>query len=304
VLWAFGMALLSGADQALMYDSLKEAGVERRFPRIAGRGFAITISAGLVSVMLGGFFAAATSLTFTVQVSAVFPLIATFIALAMVEPPLVVTGKKYLRDLGDGFVFAWRHVQVRYSVFAGSVLLAAGFAPVVLVQPFLIEYDVATAVFGVYQVPLNIAAVAAALIAYRVARRAGVLGVLVGAAAGVVVAFAGIGLFDHIGAFAFFAIPSMIRGLIRPTLDAYINERTPSERRATILSISSLCLSVQLAVFEPILGFFADLASVAAASLFAAVWFSVVLPPLLLLWRRAQKREAAQGPLQPVTGNV
>ena len=287
VIWAFAMAMRSGADQALVYDSLKEAGEESRFRWVAGRGFATSLSAGLAGVIFGGLVAEATSLAFTVKVSAVFPLLAMVVVFFMREPHVAHAERHYWRDLRSGMAFAWTHPQLRYALLLGSVLMTAGFVPVVLVQPFLIEYDVETALYGVYQAPLRVVSVIAAMVAFRLATRAGVSKVFFGSAVGMVVAYCGLALIDARPAFAFFAIPSLIQGLFRPTLDGYINERTPSERRATVLSVLSLLFSLELAVFEPALGFAADDISIQAAAAMSAALFVLVLPVLLSLWRRA-----------------
>ena len=287
ILWAISAAMMSGVDQALLYDSLKESGEESHFPHIAGRALAIGVSAGFVSVLLGGLLAANTSLGFTVRISAVFPVLGALVALSMREPAREVSQRHYLHDLREGFAFTWRTVQVRYSVILRSVLMAAGFAPVVLVQPFLISFDVPTGLFGVYQAPLRLVSVVAALVAARLASKAGASKLLVTGAAAIVVAFSGLGLIEHSGAFALFAVPAFMQSVIRPTMDNYINARTPSERRATVLSVASLCLSLQLALFEPLLGFIADGSSVPNAALFCSLWFGVLIPPLLYLWRRA-----------------
>jgi len=96
------------------------------------------------------------------------------------------------------------------------------------------------------------------MVAFRLAAKAGKPRLFLMGAAGMVIAYAGIALIDARAAFAFFAIPSLVQGLVRPTLDTYINERTPSERRATVPSVLSLFLSLELALFEPILGFITD----------------------------------------------
>ena len=287
ILWAISSAMMSGVDQALLYDSLKEAGEEERFPHIAGRALAIGVSAGFVSVLLGGVLAANTSLGFVVRVSAVFPVIGAMVALSMREPAREISQRHYLQDLRAGFAFTWRTMQVRYSVILRSVLMAAGFAPVVLVQPFLISFDVSTGLFGVYQAPLRLVSVCAALVAAALAAKAGSTRLLIGGCVAVVLAFSGLGLIEHSLAFALFAVPAFMQSVIRPTMDNYINARTPSQMRATVLSIASLCLSLQLAIFEPVLGFIADGSSVPNAALFCALWFGLLLPPLLYFWRRA-----------------
>jgi sugar phosphate permease len=84
-----------------------------------------------------------------------------------------------------------------------------------------------------------------------------------------------------------FAMPALIQGFMRPTIDTYVNQHTPSATRATVLSVSSLVLSVQVAFFEPIVGFITDDVSIQAAFAFVAVFFMLVMPPLFFLWRRA-----------------
>jgi MFS family permease len=293
VLWAFAMAMRSGADQALVYDSLKAAHQEDRFRWVAGRGFATILVAGLTGMTLGGFVAHATTLAFTVKVSALFPLGAMVVALLMHEPAVPHAERHYWRDLRSGVSFAWTHPQLRYAMLLGSLLMTAVFGPVILMQPFLIKYDIPTALFGVYQAPMRLLSVAAAVVAFRLARRAGVPNIFLGAGAGIVIAYTGLALFDARAAFAFFALPALIQGTIKPTLDNYLNERTPSDRRATVLSVLSLFLSLELAAFEPTVGFITDEISIQAAGAFSALFFLVTIPPLLLLWRRADAASPA-----------
>jgi MFS family permease len=287
MLWAVAGACRSGADQALLFDSFKQGGMEGRFSKVIGRGFAIGISAALAGVIIGGVMAAQTSMAFTVQVSFIGPAIAIFVALAMVEPHVEHERPRYLDNLKRGFSFAWTTPQVRYTVLLGSTIMMAAFAPVVLVQPFLIEHDVATGLFGVYQAPLRLAGVFAAIYAHRIAARTGAPAMFAVSCIGMVVAFAGLSAVDRVGVFALFAVPAIIQGFTRPTVDTYINQHTPSETRATVLSVSSLVLSLQIAFFEPVVGFITDDISIRAAFGFVAVYFLVVMPPLYLLWRRA-----------------
>ncbi|MCC6381026.1 MAG: MFS transporter [Dehalococcoidia bacterium] len=294
MLWAVAMSMQSGADQALVYDTLKLAGEEGRYQKVAGRGFASALVAGFGGVLLGGVVADATSLAFTVQVSALFPLLAVPVAFAMREPPRVEHAeRRYWQGLRDGFSFAWTTPQVRYTVLISACLMTAVFGPVVLVQPFLLHHNVETAYFGVFQAPLRLVSVAAALVAFRVGARTGVGPLLVVAFAAVVASYLGLAAVDETSVFVLFALPALVQGLTRPVVDAHLNTRIPSERRATVLSLSQLVFSLQVALFEPALGFLTDDVSLTAAFLFAAAYFILAMPPLLLLWRRAH----APGPL-------
>jgi len=211
-------------------------------------------------------------------------------ALVMEEPHVAHEERHYWRGLADGMSFAWNHPEVRYTLLIGSVLLAGTFAPVVLVQPFLIHHAVGTALYGVYQAPLRVLSILAALVAVRVALRTGVGLLLLGACTTIVAAYIGLAVFDTNPAFVFFALPALMTGLTRPVIDGYLNKRIPSARRATVLSVMQLCFALQVMWFEPALGFFTDDYSIRTAFLFAAVYFLVLMPPLLWLWQRAQGR--------------
>lgn len=300
MLWAVAMACRSGADQALVYDSFKQAGTEHRFSKVVGRGFAVAIGAGMGGVVIGGFLASWTSMALTVQVSFVGPLLAVFIALAMVEPHVPHDRPKYLDNLRRGFSFAIHTPQIRYTVLLGSTVMMAAFAPVILMQPFLIEHDVRTGLFGVYQAPLRLTAVVAALFAWRVAAHTGPTRMFALACVGMVVAFAALAATDHVAFFPLFALPALIQGFMRPTIDTYINQHTPSETRATVLSVSSLVLSLQVAFFEPVVGFITDDVSLRAAFAFVSIFFLVLMPPLFVLWQRAYV--PSPGPLEQRAG--
>lgn len=286
MLWAVAGACRSGADQALVYDSLKQAGLESSFSRVAGRGFGISIAAGTSGVILGGILATITSLAFTVQVSFAGPVVACVVALLMVEPHVEHEARRYIDQLREGVSFAWNTPRIRYTVLMSGLIMMAAFAPVVLIQPFLIKHEVATGLFGVYQAPLRILSVIAAIGAYRVAARAGHRRIIAMACWGMVAGFLALAVFDARPAFIFFALPAVIQGVLRPTLDTYLNEHIPSDRRATVLSTSSLVLSVGLAFFEPTIGFIIDEISIQAAFGFVAFFFAVTMPGVYLLWRR------------------
>lgn len=305
MLWAVAQACRSGADQAVVFDSLKAAGREGEFSRVAGRGFALTMTAGLAGIVLGGVVAAVAGMAFTVQVSAVTPLVAMVMALLMKEPRLAHERRGYVEQLRSGFGYAWSHRPVRAGMLLLTGLLMATFAPVVLVQPFLIVHEVPTGWFGVFQAPVRLLGIGAAVLAWRLAAVAGRDRLLAGACAAIVGAFTGLALWDSLAAFSLFAVPAMVQGLARPTLDAFINEQTPSDRRATVLSVVSLAFSVQVALLEAVLGFIADDVGIQAAFAFTAAVFALLLPPLYVGWLREYRKTVAAGAgLAPAAGGA
>ena len=301
VIWAFAITAQTGADQALLYDSLKLAGQENRFQKIVSRGSALSLSAAFAGVVLGAILATRTSLAFVVQISAIFPLISMTIALCMHEPPIERHAERhYWADLRSGLHFAWAMPRVRYTLLVGGVLMTGTFGPVVLIQPFLIDHDVSTALFGWLQAPLRLVSVAGSLLAFWVVSRMGLPRLLVMSCGVVFASYAGLALADASVAFAFFAMPAAMSGLAMPVISAHLNDEIPSERRATILSILQLVFALQVAFFEPALGFFADGLSLRAAFIFCVVYFALIMPPLLYLWRRAH----GSGPIVVARGRA
>ena len=293
VLWAIAMSMRGGVDSALLFDTLKNVGREHYFAKVAGRGFAVRLLAGVAGLVLGAFFAEQAGLARAVQVGALPPLLATLVALSLREPAIERTRQRYLASLIGGLAFAWRHAEVRYTLLIGSVLLAGAFGGSVLVQPFLLEHDVSTRMFGLFQVPLRLASVIAALLAFWISRRTATGRLFLGACGVIIAAYAGLAAWGATAAFTLFLLPALIAGLADPIVGAHLNVRIPSQQRATVLSVMALLFALQLAVFEPVLGFVADGASLRAAFLFSAAYFMVLMPPLMVLWARAHGRRAA-----------
>lgn len=293
VLWGIAMSMRSGTDTALLFDTLKLADQEARYQQIAGRGFATRLSAGVAGLIIGAFVADRFGLARAVQISCIPPIAAGAIALFMVEPSVRRDGERYLEGLKEGLTFAWRHAEVRYTLLIGAVMLTGTFGPVILVQPFLIEHHVSTALFGVYQAPLRLTSLAAALIAFWISGRATTGRLFLSACCVIIACYTGLALTGATVAFAFFLLPALVSGLTDPIVGAHLNVRIPTERRATVLSVMPLFFSLQVAFFEPALGFFADGIALRAAFLFAAGYFIVLMPPLMLLWWRAHSRVEA-----------
>lgn len=293
VLWAVAQSTRSGADSALVYDSLRLAGREAEFPRIAGRGFAIDTFSMLCSLVAGALLAEVVGMALVIQVSAIPPLLAIVVALTMIEPPTEHEERHYWANLKAGLSFSWRHPEVRYTLLMGSVLAAGVFGPVVLMQPFLIKHSVATGLYGVYQAPLRLLTMGGAIFAFRLVNRFGVTAILVTACTTIIAGYLALAGIDMQLAFVLFALPAIFQGINKPVIDGYLNDRIPSNRRATVLSVMQLYFALQIMLVEPALGILTDDISLTAAFLFAAAYFIVLMPPLLFLWHRAQGRTGA-----------
>jgi MFS family permease len=288
--WGLAFAFRSGADVALLYDSLCEAGREHEFQRANGRLWALRSSAMLGGFLLGAPIAAATSYSFAIVTSAAIAGCAFPVALALREPKRTAAGRSepYLQTLVAGVREAWHAPALRYAFLYSGAIGAGAAAPVLLYQqPWLVAHGVATARVGLWQAPVQATEIAAALAAAGVLAR---LGERIAFASLPAVLFLGgavlAGSVAPWGAAAFLAIAA-VRGLHQPLLAGYVNRRVSSERRATVLSVQSVVGNALMAISWPLGGWVADALGLRAVFLVYATATLALAGAALALWRRA-----------------
>jgi MFS family permease len=166
--WGLAFTFRSGADVALLYDSLKEAGREGDFQRINGRFCALRSAAMLAGLLLGAPIAAATGFTVAITLGAVLHACALLVALRMHEPmPASERAREpYVRTLVSGVRDAWRKPALRWIFLYSGVVGTGAAGPLLLLQqPWLAEHGVGTARLGLWQAPVHAAGILSALAA-------------------------------------------------------------------------------------------------------------------------------------------
>jgi MFS family permease len=291
--WGLGLTFQSGADMALVYDSLKEVGREEEFQTVNSRLTALKSLGVLIAILIGAPIAEATSYSFPIMLSAGIALLAVPVAYSMHEPAYreQASEEHYLRTLVDGIRDSWKQPSLRYIILFSGVLTTATFSPLVFQQPFLSEHGVGTGNLGLWQAPIRGAGIVAALMAYQFVGRFGQRGAFAALPVFLVVSNFALAGVDHAGAASAFLGMGLVAGLQPPIIATYINKRIPSDRRATILSVQSVVASGILAAGQPIGGLVADAFGLRAVFLTFGALTAAVAFPVLLLWLRAEREE-------------
>jgi len=294
--WGLAQTFQSGADGALLYDSLKAIGREDDFQRINGRLWAITSLSVLIAILIGAPIAEATSLSFPVILSAGIALLAIPVAVSMHEPRHAQNedAEPYLQMVRRGVGEAWRKPALRYVIIFSGFVFGVTFAPLIFLQPFLREHDVGIGDLGLWQAPVRAAGIVSALLAYRFVARAGQRVAFLAMPLALAACYFFLSGVDAAWAFAAFLPVGLVAGMQNTVLTTYVNRRIPSERRATMLSVQSVAGSIFLAVMEPLGGVIADTLGLQPLFLIFAAITIVVAPALLLLWNRAEAAELAE----------
>jgi MFS family permease len=297
MLWALAAALMSGADLALLYDSLRALGREAEYERHAGRGEAAVWLGAAFATLIGGPLAALTSIEFTIFVGAGVITVAAVVAFAMVEAPhradpAITT--RYISTLRIGLAVAWRDKALRSLIVLGGILGAAFGGAMYLVQPLLLDRGVPVGGwFSLLQVPQLVLASAGALAVATLLRKFGEVTVLAGMVACGIGAYAGLATVPTLAAFAFIPVIAMLESTIIPLTTGYVNRRAPSDQRATILSLESLSRGFFVAPLAPVVGAVADAHGVTWA--FGTLGVALAVGALLAMpvWVRAHRRSLA-----------
>ncbi|HLZ71197.1 MAG TPA: MFS transporter [Dehalococcoidia bacterium] len=299
VLWAIGMAFGQGADLALLYDHLASHGRQEDYPRLAGRAFACTAAAAIVSLAVGAPLAAATRLDVPILATAGISLLTVAVALRLHEPPHHPSEDRpgVWEAMRRGAAEAWHEPHLRWMLLFSSALRVSELAPIIFVQPFLVRHGVSVAQVGAWQIPARVGTIAAALLAYRLVRRVRERRFLLAAPWLFCACFLLLGLWDNLIAFVAFPLFAVASAGVDPTISDYINRHTRAAQRATVLSLGQLLGSLVLAVLEPGLGAIAQAAGLTAAFLTTALFIGAASLLTLGPWALLPRPQVAAEPL-------
>ena len=260
VIIALGGSLMSGADSALMYDTLLEIKEEKQYTKIEGRTYGIGNFSEAIAGLLGGLLATS-SLLLPIQIQTAVLFLCIPIAISLVEPGIHKNNK-----LKNGFHTIFKvvkfslieNIKLRWLIIYSSIMGVATLSAAWLAQPFFKSIDISLVYYGVLWASLNVTAGISSVNSYRFEQKYNtpnlllILGILMSLSFFIIYL-----LPNYYGLILIFAI-YYLRGIITPLLKNQININTKSNIRATVMSIRSFILRIAFAVVAPILGYLAD----------------------------------------------
>lgn len=259
---ALGTGLLSGADQALLYDSLAAQGQSRRFVRVMQIKMALWMGASGVFAIIGGALAAS-DLRLPLLVAGGMSLAGVLVALSLAEaphdsslgkPPGLKLRAVVRENLADG--------PVRWLILYPALVSAGSMSVFWLYQPYFIEAQIAPQMFGWIYAAMNwTAALSAFAVNREDPRREWVL--IIPAVSGV--CFALMGFLVSPWSIGFLLVHAVVRGGANVLFPALLNVEIGSQRRATVVSMQSTAFRIFSSVLFLPVGFLAEHASTSMA---------------------------------------
>ena len=292
-LWNSSTAFVSGADSALLYDSLKADGRAVEASKQAGRYAAINQASQGVASLVGAALA-------TVDISLCFAICgflgfaAAGLVLTIHEPPRTAEdGTEYLgywRNLKRALRIAARRPVVRALVLLNATILVIPLVVYyVLLQPYSLGVGLPLAALGVVVIGVQASTVVASWLAHRTAGRFDLANVVAVSLTVLIAATVILAAVPSIPSLALMLAVALVPALLTPLLSARLNDLIPSAQRATILSLGALLFELGLAVAMPALLAFADRFGPAAAIGLSGLIFAVTTVPLMFVWRTADR---------------
>ena len=149
-LWAAGLAFLSGADEALVYDSLKEIKSEKKSKKIFGRFTSFGMTALMVSAPIGSIIASTFGLRYTMRFMVIPFFLAFLLAMTFKEPitKKKIESKKYMDTLLNGIKYFKNHKELKILAFDKISIGALIFFLIWTYQPLLKQLGVPLIYFG------------------------------------------------------------------------------------------------------------------------------------------------------------
>lgn len=274
VVLGFGQSLISGADSALLYDTLLQHNKEKDYMKHEGR----MISAGNFAEALAGIaggLLAALSLRYPYFFQTAIAFTAVPAAITLYEPKIYGTTIKMSLGKIIGVVkyALFENKKLRSNILYSSVVGASTLTMAWFVQPWFIRAELPVTMFGVLWTLLNLSVGISALFAYKFERFFGVRTTVVGITVSLALGFIGAAVFESYWGLLFLLIFYLARGIATPVLKDYINRITSSDIRATILSVRNFVIRIIFAVWGPFYGWYTDAFSLGGAIIIAGLVF-------------------------------
>jgi MFS family permease len=271
-----GQSFISGADSALLYDSLKIEKKENEYTKYEGRVISVGNFSEAIAGILGGLLATI-SLRTPFIAQAVVSALAIPAAFTLIEPPSKLENRiKGLKDIFGVLHFTLiEHTRLRNFILFSSLIGAATLTFAWFIQPFLIEIKMPLPLFGVVWTILNLTVGFSSIFGHRIERvfsEKRMTGfIYISIAAGFI--FTGLWISYYMLFLVF--IVYIIRGIATPVLKDYIHILINSDVRATVLSLRDMFIRIIFAMTGPVWGWVIDHHGLKAGFYSAGIFFLI-----------------------------
>jgi len=278
IILGIGSSMISGADSAMLYDTLFDLKKEKKYILFEGRMTSIgNIAEGVAAFV--AFVPALISLRAPYIAQTVVAFIAVPSAILLVEPhrhKKIVTARfrDIFRIINETLV---QKPELRRNIWFSAVTGTATLTMAWFAQRFFGEINLDLKFYSPLWAILNFSVGIMALLAFKIEKRIGPNISIFAIAFLIPAGYLFLGIFQSYAGLIIIFLFYLVRGYATPVLKDYIHRITSSDVRATVLSIRNFTIRLIFAVFAPFLGWLTDTYSLETALKSASVMFFLLM---------------------------
>lgn len=287
VFWGIGVSFVSGANEAMLYESLHQLKRENEYKKVQGNVFFWGRIAAIIGSIIGGIMASY-SMKLPAYATLIAVVIVFFINISLKETRHDIEEKEswkhFKRILQESFV---QNKVLRYFILYTSI---GGFFSIEfwLAQRYWEFLSVPIIYFGFLVAGMSLFSGLMSKYAKEIEERVGEklsLVLLVPIPLLIWLVFSNV---KSLLVLPLFFITAGLRGYMVPVFNDFIQKHSSFDRRATIMSVKSLFNKMIFFVFAPFLGWVADLYSIQVAFLWVAGMLGVFGLIMMVFLRRVK----------------
>lgn len=264
LLFAIGIAFISGAQEALLYDTLKDSSEEKSYSQVKMINDNLNLVGMLASSFLAGFFRSFMAVNRLFQASAITSGIIFLLILFLINEPRVALEKDFVPNYKEVFKRAIsslrRNSILRRLITFLTMIAVPSYFVIWFYQVIMTRIGVEEGKFGFYRVILISGEI---VLSYSIIRlldktknkrallRYTVFLMILGFLAPVY-------LQNVMGVVMFIVLAGGVGLKYQVILSSFLNSQVRSSERATTLSFVSMLRRLLLTVANPIFGYLAD----------------------------------------------
>lgn len=292
IILGIGQSFISGADSALLYDSLKADNRTKEYVKYEGRNFSVGNFSEAIAGFMGGALASVSlRLPFIFQTGIAF--IAIPAAFMLIEPHITERRRNIgFRDILKIVHYATvKNSALRWNLLYSSIIGSATLTMAWIYPLYLKNLDFSEIEIGSTSTVLNLIVGMTTLFAYRIERKLQPKSTVWLTTFLITSGFIALGFTHSSMALGVLAIFYFSRGIATPVLKDYINRITTSDIRATVLSIRSLIIRSLFAVIGPLFGYMTDRLSLNEAFIIIGIIFTIATGSSIFLFLQSLEKQ-------------
>jgi MFS family permease len=307
IMAGIAMSFAYGADSALAYDTLKSLGKSDQYQKVEGNANSMRHLGFAIFAPLGGLLATV-NLSLPYLASSIGIFFSGLIALTLVEPPAEGQSgeestssarRRSYHEIRRSLDLLMGNKRILWLVLFFSVIFLATRLGFWTYQPYMKLVGLPLSLFGIVFAAFHLFSALVSRQADRMERLLKEKLMLLMMPILVMVSFVLMSRFLALWAVSFILIQQVTTALHEPVLKTYVNRQTPSQVRATMLSVQHMAGNAAFAIFAPLLGSLVDRFGLENALLIFAL---VVIIFSVLLWRYRLKWFRPGHQLDPTQG--